>query len=136
MDDAKKQLQGSRLRDIFKRAHKNLPRRFWATDLDFVLVDKIPPGIVAFFDYKHPSDMVTFSEVLAYNALIAIAPLFIVESQNPEVGPFRVQSYLGGDWHPEPPRVDLQFVRVCQTWAEFGEFERELRLRRKGGVGA
>ena len=89
MDKDKQALQGSPLRDKFKRAHKQLSGRFYATDLDFILVEKEPPGIVACFDYKHPMDRITFAEVLAYNALNC--PVYIIQASDPEHGPFRVQ---------------------------------------------
>ena len=127
MNDLKRNLQGSDRRDIFKRVHKTLSRRFYACDLDFVWAEKSPPGIVAFVDYKHPSDGITFSEVLVYNDLLKIAPVYIVEGSNPELGPFRVVSYLGGDWHPEPPKTQTETVCVCKTWAELEAFEGKLR---------
>lgn len=129
MNDDKRNLQGSDRRDIFKRVHKTLSRRFYACDLDFVWAEKSPPGIVAFVDYKHPSDGVTFSEVLVYNTLLKIAPVYIIESPNPELGPFKVLSYLGGDWRPEPPMVHTELARTCPTWAALEQFEQEIRDR-------
>ena len=128
MDDRKRKLKGSESRDTFKQLHKELNRRFYASDLDLVLVEKNPPGQVACIDFKLPYDHVSFAEVLTYNDQLKIAPVFIIESPDPLAGPFRVLQYLGGDWHPEPPSVKLELVCVCEDWAEFGVWENALRL--------
>jgi len=129
-DDSSNQrnFKGSASRDIFKWAHKQfLPSNQYACDLDFVLVSKYPPGIAAFLDFKKPNDYITFSEVLAYNALIKIAPLYIVKAVNPEIGPFEIFQYQGGDWRPEPPVVELVNEFYCKDWAEFAQWEARLR---------
>lgn len=127
MNDNKRNLKGSPSRDAFKLAHKSLCRHFYATDIDFCLVEKSPPGIAAYFDYKRPSDSVTFSEVLAYNKLSLIAPVFIISSANPETGPFDVHIYFGGDPKPEPPNVWMPYVCTCDDWAAFQQFEQIIR---------
>jgi hypothetical protein len=72
MDDNKLNCKGSPSRDAFKWWHKHLIETFYACDLDFVLVEKDFPGIVAILDYKQPGDTVTFSEALAYNRLVEL----------------------------------------------------------------
>lgn len=128
MDEEKRSLKGSITRDIFKRAHKDLPRSFYATDIDFALVSKNPMGIVAFLDYKIPWDDITFAEAIAYNVLLAIAPVFIIVGDNPSKGPFIVKRYLDGDSKPEPPVIDW-YEKTChfENWNEFKEWEKELR---------
>ena len=125
----KRSWQGSERRDIFKRLHKQLNGSFYGCDLDFTLVSKYPPGIVAFLDYKTPWDMVQFSEVLAYNDLMDKAPVYIIEASNPQTGPFTIRQYKGGDWRPNPPKVQLQTVAVCSDWEALGRWERDLRMR-------
>ena len=50
----KRELKGSLSRDNFNLWHKTppMPKSFYASDLDFVLVEKAPPRIVAIIDYK------------------------------------------------------------------------------------
>lgn len=128
MDDRKKCLQGSESRDIFKRAHKQqLNGRCYAADADLVLAKKTPPGIVAYFDFKLPGDNVTFTEVLVYNEWTKTHPVFIIESYDPERGPFNIYRYDGGDWHPDPPIVNKTLVKHQIGWKEFQQFEDDLR---------
>jgi len=127
MDDNKKALKGSPSRDLFKQAHKTLAKQFYACDIDFVWVGKYPPGIIAFLDFKLPRDKVTFSEVLAYNDLLKIAPVYIVEAPDPVAGPFTVSRYTGGDFKPNPPTVKLEHIETCPDLAAFGEWEQKIR---------
>lgn len=131
MNWRKQQLQGSPNRDLFKRKHKELNPSLYALDLDFVLVGKNPPGIIAFVDYKAGNDKITFAEVLAYNALMKLAPVFIVQSDNPDTGPFVVYRYLDGDYLPEPPIVKTREEAICKTWNELEAWELELRYAYK-----
>jgi len=135
MDNDKRKLKGSERRDVFKRMHKELEGGLYATDADFCLVSKWPPGTVAYLDYKTPWERVTFSECIQYNEWIRLAPVYIVVSACPERGPFVIKRYLGGDWRPEPPAVRLEFEARCQGWQELGAWERELRreYRKRGG---
>jgi len=128
MDDITKNLKGSKARDDFRFYHKqSLPKDFYACDGDLVLVHKYPPGTVAYFDFKTTQDQITFSEVIQYNEWMTHAPVYIIESDNPQEGPFTVTRYLGGDWKPDPPTWNPGEVRYCATWTEFEKFERELR---------
>lgn len=127
-DTRKQELKGSESRDQFKYLHKKLDKKFYACDIDFVLVDKYPFRIVAFLDYKGRFEKVTFSEVIAYNYLLTIAPLYIIRSRDVETGPFDIWSYLGGDPQPEPPVIKDELVRQCESWNDLGEWEHELRL--------
>lgn len=121
-------LEGSPNRDRFKRLHKDMGPGYNGCDLDFVCVDKYPPGIVCFIDYKTPSDSVTFAEVLCYNALKEVAPLYIVEGQDPNTGPFRIVQYMEGDWRPEPPIVKLEERYVAANWNELRKWEQGVRM--------
>lgn len=135
MDEAKRGLKGSEKRDQFKLAHKQLDRRFYATDADFCLVSKKPPGTVAYLDYKGSGEGVTFTEAIQYNEWMAHAPVYIVEGRNPTAGPFKIRRYLGANWRPDPPDVNYGDLVVANDWQEFGEWERRLRdtYRQRGG---
>ena len=135
MDDAKRELKGSEKRDTFKQKHKALRSGFYATDVDFCLVSKHPPGVVAYIDYKDYNDCVSFSEALAYNEFMKQAPVYIIQASNPEIGPFVVQRYRGANWKPDPPDVDYGVALWFKDWQALGEWEKALRdkYRRHGG---
>lgn len=137
MDDAKRNLTGSESRDIFRRLHKELDSQFFALDGDLILVSKTPPGTVAYLDYKRPGDFVTFAEAIQYNEWMKDAPVYIVESGNPKIGPFVIQRYLGANWKPEPPVVNYGETQQIENWSAFEKWERHLRdlYRRRGGWG-
>lgn len=125
--NAKHGLEGSPRRDRWKRLHKDLARNFYGCDLDFVIVEKAPPGIVAFVDYKRRDEPVTFAEVITYNDLIQRAPLFLVIGNDPDSGVFEIRQYLVGDWHPEPPTVTTSHKAHCASWADYSKWESQLR---------
>ena len=127
-------LKGAPRRDAFKAAHKaELGPGFFASDLDLVLVQKEPAGVVAFLDCKQPGEPISFTEVIAYNALLVVAPIYVVEVRDAAArGPFTVYRYRGGDWHPRPPAVQLERVLVCPDWRGLKAWEEELR---KGTTG-
>jgi len=135
MDKGKRNLKGSPLRDEFKHCHKDLRRDFYAIDADLVLVSKMPPGIVAYLDYKCPGDSVSFAEIIVYNEWMQNAPVYIIESYNPTIGPFIIKRYLGADWQPDPPEVDWGEIITLANWAELEEWEGELRreYQHRGG---
>ncbi len=123
-----KELKGSESRDTYKQMHKiKTSKYFYACDVDFVLVAKNPEGIIAFQDFKKPNDRITFAEVLAYNDLLKLAPVYIVVSDDPENGPFVVKEYIEGDWSPEPPKVELKEIYRCDDWDGLNEWEEKLR---------
>lgn len=127
MDENKRELIGSEKHDIFKRKHKDLPGGFYATDCDFALVNKHPPGTVAYLDYKDPNDSVTFAEAIQYNEWMKTAPVYIVEGASPETGPFVIRRYLGGNWRPDPPDVNWGDEVIVDNWEIFGLWEWALR---------
>lgn len=130
-DKEKERLKGSPSRDIFKQKHKeNMPGLYYACDIDLALVSKYPASIKAILDYKKFTDKITFSEVIAYNDLMNHYPIFIIKSQTPENGPFYIYQYNGGNWHPEPPEVDITEIRRCINWDELSEWENTVRIRR------
>ncbi len=108
---------------MFKRLHKNLASNFYGLDVDFCCVEKRPAGIAAFIDYKTPWEAITFSEVIAYNDLMALAPVYVIRAADPERGPFQVFEYLGGDFKPDPPVVKLEFRANCKDWLALGTWE-------------
>ena len=136
MDEQKRNLQGSSKRDIFKRKRKTYSSRLYATDIDLAWIEKYPPGIVAYVDYKGSGEGITFTEAIAYNEWVQHAKLvYIIEGPDPEQGPFDVYRYLEGDWHPDPPMIKRQHVITCPTWDALTEWEEKLRAmyRRNNG---
>jgi len=131
LDEAKQNLKGSPSRDTFKFMHKKLSRRLYGCDLDYICVDKYPYRIVCFYDYKSQYEAITFSEVIAFNVLKDLVPVFIVRSRNPETGPFVIFKYEGGDPSPEPPTYSLTLLRQCETWVDFQQWEEQIRLESK-----
>ena len=131
MDKAKRNLQGSPTRDIFKKAHKDhAPGYCYASDLDLMLVRARPNAdIVAFLDYKKYGEDVTFAEVIAYNSLIKNEdkPIYIIRGEDPQLGPFDIYQYLDGNWRPNPPICKLGFIAHCNNWAELVSWELLLR---------
>ena len=130
--DARTQgLRGSPLRDLFKALHKSeLPRHMTGCDLDFVIVEKNPDCIVAFMDVKRPGEAVTFAEVIGYNALLAVAPLYLLFVAGEEAltaGRFEVRRYLGGNRGPNPPTIQTELHGRLGSWEEFGRWEQGLR---------
>lgn len=135
MDEWKRVTKGSESRDKFKLKHKECGGNLYATDADLCLVSKNPPGTVAYLDYKMPNDLITFAEVIQYNEWMRQAPVYIVEGQNPETGPFIIRRYLRSDWKPNPPNINLESGITCQDWEAFWKWERKLRseYERRGG---
>ena len=127
-------MKGSEKRDEFKCRHKDLNKQFYATDADFCLVSKKPPGTVAYLDYKGSGEPVTFSEAIQYNEWMKHAPVYIVEGPA-ATGPFVIRRYLGADWQPFPPEVNWGELEPAEDWQAFGRWEQRLRdtYRRRGG---
>lgn len=136
MDGRTAALKGSPLRDLFKQLHKSeLPRHMTGCDLDFVIVEKNPDCIVAFYDLKRTGEAVTFAEVIGYNALLRVAPLYLLFTAGPEAleaGRFEVQRYLGGNRGPNPPTVRTELHARLASWDEFCGWEQGLRDASKG----
>lgn len=135
MDKRMRNLQGSELRDVFKRLHKQkLPNWMFGCDVDFALVEKRPYSIVAFVDVKRQGELVTFTEVVAYNELRKTAPVFlavVMDEDALERGEFRMVRYLGGDPRPNPPDYQVKTVARLASWKEWQDWERELRRNSK-----
>ena len=127
MDDRKRNMKGSVTRDEFKQWHKTLSPKFYASDLDLVLIGKNPPGIVAALDYKMPNDHVTFSEAILYNQLLTWGvPVFLIYSI-PPFDSITIMEYLGANWKPEPPIIETVDILLDISPQEFEVWERELR---------
>ena len=142
MDEDKRNLVGSRSRDLFKRRHKELDDTMYASDVDFVLVCKDPePGIVAALDYKTHTDVIRFTEVIAYNAFKGAGiPVYIVRGSADPDGCFTILEYVSGNHKPDPPVCELQEVCKTKNWQEFEKWELGLRghyrisIHRKNGT--
>ena len=76
---------------------------------------------------KRPGEPLSFAEVLAYNELAEIAPVYIIEVRDPETGPFSIRRYRSGDWHPSPPVVVSDFVTTCTGWDALRAWEQAVR---------
>jgi hypothetical protein len=131
MNDRMRQLKGSPLRDLFKLLHKRkLPSTMFGCDLDFVIVEKNPDCIIAFLDVKVLDEGVTFSEVIAYNKLLAQAPLYLLYTAGEttmEQGEFKIFQYVGGNRGPNPPAVNMRFCTEIANWNEYRQWEQGLR---------
>ena len=124
--DGKKFLKGSPSRDIFKFMHKQQCKEHWGCDLDFIWVMKYPqPDIVAGLDYKTECDEVTFSEVIAYNALLFRGISIYIVVGDAESGCFDVYEYIG--CHHSRPRYTLEFICKTNSWREFHQWQAEIR---------
>jgi len=132
---------GSPSRDAFKRWHKDLQPVFWATDIDFALIDgkKDDSFVVAVLDYKSRRDAITIQEAVLYNFFTMLPepyriPVFIVRGNLPSQEPiFGIQEYLGAqiDWVDK--RVNASLNQICDgiNEEEFGGWEYDLRKSRK-----
>jgi len=132
IDDKKYNLKGSESRDAWKLAHKQkLGRGYYGSDIDYAVVEFRTARIVAFYDYKKPRDSISKTEVIAYNDLIKLAPMYIVEGPCPAEGPFKISRYIGGKLgnYGQEPLIELEFVQVCEDWEAFRLFEDKLRGR-------
>lgn len=124
--DGKQSLKGSPSRDIFKFMHKQQCKEHWGCDLDFIWVMKSPqPDIVAGLDYKAYGDEVTFTEVIAYNALLMRGISIYIVQGDAESGAFDVYQYGGG--HHYKPRYTLAFVCHTDSWDQFHEWQASIR---------
>jgi hypothetical protein len=131
MDARMRELKGSPLRDLFKHQHKRkLRSTMFGCDLDFVIAEKNPDCIVAFVDLKRFDEDVTFTEVIVYNQLIKVAPLYLVcadSHEAVEMGMFSIARYLGGNRGPQPPVVKLEHCTQVSDWQEYSSWEQGLR---------
>lgn len=130
MGGNKLHLKGSPSRDEFKYWHKRAgPPRAYATDLDFVLIEKFPYRIAAVIDYKTLGDKISFAEVVAYNEFLKAGwPVYII--QGPAEPPFNnlsVYEYEGGDPVPNPPIYNLRTVAENMSETEYWTWEMWLR---------
>jgi len=110
--------------------HRPFSPTFYACDLDFVFLEKKPyPDIVAVVDYKTERDDVSFSEVIAYNAILKRGiPVYIVQG-DPETGAFTIFHWRGG--HCKLPVTRMCEVHRTADWKEFEAWESGLRNRYK-----
>jgi hypothetical protein len=125
--ETRRGLMGSPALDRFKYLHKQrLAREFYAADTDLVWIEKKPvPHIVAIIDYKlspfdgHP----TFAECIMFNQLIEQdIPVYIVVSDE-TIERFDIYKYLGADWRPEPPEVQMEKIAEEIDWGGFQKFQ-------------
>ena len=96
------------------------------------LIEKYPyRDIVAYLDYKTPRDNITFVEAILYNEWAKQRPVYIVESDDPENGPFTVKRYLSGNPKPEPPEIEWGKSIVLKDSKEFENWEGTLRKKHR-----
>ncbi len=93
MDDFVKNAKGSESRDVYKWWHKqiddfyNLPeaKKWYAIDIDLCLVD-FDKGILAFLDYKKPTDKITSAEKVVYDELLEKGyDVFLIVGELPKI---------------------------------------------------
>lgn len=130
----KRDLIGSPARDAFKHWHKTYgPKNAYGCDVDFLFVEKFPPGIAAGIDYKQPGDTIGFSEIIAYNAFLdAGIPMFIVESHWVKDGDrnfeqFSIFQYVGGDFRPNPPIPYFKTIKTKCSATDYWDWEMGVR---------
>jgi len=129
MDEAKRSLKGSPHRDAFKHWHKTLYSRFYSFDADLLWVEKSPPGIVALLDKKRDFESITFAETIGYNTFLEKGiDVYIVRGEEP-FDSLSVEQYVGGDWRPEPPNVELIPVAHELDKQAFCRLQRDIRLQ-------
>jgi hypothetical protein len=141
-DPGKLTLIGSASRDLFKAAHKQLLehsnprvqaryRPLYACDIDFVIVEFKPRrGIVCYYDYKRAPDPIRATERVAYEAQLVVAPVFIVEGENPTEGPFDVYEFMGvTDRGAKDEKAILEHRIFCKNWLYLAEWEYQLRIK-------
>ncbi len=131
MNDRTANQKGSTLNDLIKLLHKlRLPPHMFGCDVDLMIVEKNPDCIVAFKDFKRIGEQVTFSEVIAYNQLMKVAPIYLIyagSEQDAQNGVLTVYRYLGGNRGPNPPTIRMELYARLQSWEEYRRWEQELR---------
>lgn len=139
MNGNKKAREGSPTRARFNRLHKTLDKSFYASDVDLVLLDRA--GVVAFLEFKVDKEPITFTEAVLFDALVALAPVYVVRAtvgareflqlKRPQQR-FWVQHWGGVvDIRPTPPLVQVETL-FEGGWRELAQWEKELREQRKG----
>lgn len=130
MDDAKRELEGSPLRDKFKRMHKELHPSFFASDADLALIQKAPCAeVVAYLDYKAIGEHITWAEAVLYAEWLRNGKaVYIVRSNDPEIGPFTIERLIRIiDLKPEPPEIEIEHIAELPDWDAFEEWQARLR---------
>lgn len=126
MNEHTKKQCGSPSRDLFKLKHKELDRSLYGCDIDFCIVTKNPfPDIVAVLDYKKAFDEITFSEVIAYNALMMRGIDVYIVCGDAEIGRFEISKYAGGNH--QKPRYSFTDVVHVKDWKEYEAWEHMIR---------
>ena len=127
MNDATRMLKGSKSRDEFKRKQKDLDKSFYCCDMDLLFINKNPPAILAVIDYKQVSDLITFSEVIAYNHLRDMDLTVLIVQGDFETGEFVISEYIAGDWRPRPPVTQINCIAETFNWDEYEGWQRAFR---------
>ena len=123
MDDHTKKLKGSESRDRFKQKHKELDRRLYGCDADFIFVES--GGPVAYIDYKKRNDKVTWAEHQVYSYWAKDRPVYIVQGNNIDDGVFVIMQYINKDqW--KDGKADKVVARTS-NWDEFESWEFKVR---------
>jgi hypothetical protein len=139
VDENKHKLFGSTARDVFRRWHKDLPKEFYALDIDMVLVEKTSHeagGIVAVIDFKtlKTKDTLEFTEALTYKFFIDLGiPVYIVYASRTKVpnilfspvGVFEITAVT--DWKIPTWTTDNHIVFTCK--ADYREWEKKIRRK-------
>lgn len=133
MDEEIKNLEGSPIRDRWRRLHKDLSSGLYGADGDFIWVEFTYPGVVAYLDIKGPYDSLTRTEIVLYNYWINQAPVYII--QIPETIPidvclgsgiFKIGRYYRTELTNQP-NPNVEWIETTSSWSEFEEWEVSVR---------
>jgi hypothetical protein len=114
----------------------------YATDLDLVLIDKRPPRISAFLDFKMAGEPVRFTQAVAFEQLQDTAPVYIIRAESPlkqtpvEEHRFTVYKFIRAvDTSPTPPEIETEVVRRSVPWGGLVEHSSRSDFLYNGGDG-
>ena len=138
MDNVAKQaLVGSKSRDVFKRWHKELPKDFYALDIDLMLITKrgSAGGVSAIVDFKlaREGDKLTFTEAIAYKFFIDNGVrVFIVVAGGVDEEAFKLippvyarEIVSVSDW--KKPTWEMGDKVEFATFSDFSRWEKKIR---------
>lgn len=122
MNNDIKDLEGSPLKDRWKRLHKNLRKDLYGLDIDFILYDFIKGCqiVIATLDIKSPYDKVTKGENKFYS--MRNVPTYIIEVIDVEVGIQNIFQFINGE---------KKLEAICSSWEDYEKWEIDIRQTHK-----
>jgi hypothetical protein len=120
-------LAGIPSHDKFKMKHMDLANNLYATDLDLVLVSHKPrKHIVAFLDFKSGAPEITWSEAVAYEVFLNIAPVYLA-CGDPGTGKFEIFSITRIWFEGLVHCYETRLVAYPKNWKEYEKWEMGIR---------